>query len=79
MYDFESRIKVHRLKPKTLPRFLFFTMSSENPESTSSIDIQLTPTDQSYSDQDPYFKYHQLKSIENVSSPCSCHKFDRLN
>ncbi|KAG2182456.1 hypothetical protein INT43_007386, partial [Umbelopsis isabellina] len=43
-------------------------MSSENAESTSSIDIALTPTDQSYTDQDPYFKYHQLKTIENHDS-----------
>lgn len=37
------------------------------PESMSNEDIQDTSSDQLLGDQDPFFKYHQLKSIESVS------------
>jgi hypothetical protein len=37
------------------------------PESMANEDIQDTSSDQLLGDQDPFFKYHQLKSIESVS------------
>lgn len=43
-------------------------MKDENQDLPRNEDLQEEPSEQFLTDQDPFFKYHQLKSIESVSS-----------